>query len=434
MGFSLADFGLMGAGYNEVMDADRARRYSAEDRTFQLAERERKQREAIAAEQDAERRRAYEAELRAEMPKFLATGEEAIPARAAVPAQQLDPTEVDQGAIARAAVPAAPAQPNEEAMYRRFQEIAAKHGRLDHHEAMKERLKKYQDEGVLDFIKKARQGAGETELVETFNKNGKVKLAGLRKVDDDDYVGVTSDGKDVSLNTSRMIESLLGPKDLIAHTDRTEKTAAALEAKRIGLEQQDRANAARAGERTANIGLREAQAELARARAGAADRGKPDKPRNWTSFDNEIGKAATDLSTSNDAGKKVVDHARKASIKSMAQALARANPEDYASPGAAVDAAVERLDEVRAQAAARATREVQQNPGAPGAFKESPDQFVRRRTDEIAKNELRTATPAKAKAAAASPAPSGAPKKGDVIDGYRFKGGNPNDKSNWERA
>jgi hypothetical protein len=30
--------------------------------------------------------------------------------------------------------------------------------------------------------------------------------------------------------------------------------------------------------------------------------------------------------------------------------------------------------------------------------------------------------------------PVGAPKAGDIIQGYKFKGGNPNDKSNWEKA
>lgn len=35
---------------------------------------------------------------------------------------------------------------------------------------------------------------------------------------------------------------------------------------------------------------------------------------------------------------------------------------------------------------------------------------------------------------AASPAaPKGAPKAGDIVDGYRFKGGNPADKNNWEK-
>ena len=33
----------------------------------------------------------------------------------------------------------------------------------------------------------------------------------------------------------------------------------------------------------------------------------------------------------------------------------------------------------------------------------------------------------------ASPAPTGAPRAGDVVDGWRFKGGNPADRNNWER-
>jgi hypothetical protein len=31
------------------------------------------------------------------------------------------------------------------------------------------------------------------------------------------------------------------------------------------------------------------------------------------------------------------------------------------------------------------------------------------------------------------PKPSGAPMKGQVIDGFKFKGGNPSDPSNWEK-
>lgn len=352
MGISLSDIGLMGSGYNEVMDADLRRRQGAEDRTYQIEERARKQREAIAAEQDAERRRAYESELRAELPRYL-SGDQAIPARTAVQAQPADDGRLyENGSVPRAAQPAAPAQPNEEGMYRRFQEIAAQHGRLDHYEAMKDRLKKFQDEGVIDFIKKARQGASDEDLVQTFNKNGKVKLAGLRKVNDDDYQGVTQDGKEVSLNLHRMTESLLGAKDLIAHVDK----AADRERKAKEAEEKAKIAQQRASDQgtltAANIGLREAQAALVTARAEGRTGGGADPSQrragNWNAFDKQVKDLATTHLTSPDpdTGKPTLDRKNLVALTSMASAIARRNPE--LSPAESLEQASNKIAEIQA--------------------------------------------------------------------------------------
>jgi hypothetical protein len=410
MGFSLANAGLMYQGAAEVLDQDQRRRDAVVDRQYTLEERDRKRREAERAEAERLRQESYSAEVRATMGDYLAGGAKAKPAQEAEAAQPLDPYEVDQGAIGRAGKAAKPAQDNTEGMYEALRSIAAKHGQQKDYEAMEKRLKAYKEEGVLDFIAKARQGAPDDELVETFNKSGKLKIKGIKRVDDDDFEAVLEDGRTTSLNVTRMTESLLTPKDQLALKDKEserERKAREAEQKVIVARERLALDERNAASRRA---LQEAQAELAQYRAGGGG-AKPAKPRSWTSFDNEIGKAAADLSTSTDpGGKKVVDHARKAAIKSMAQALARANPEDYDSPGAAVDAAVERLDEVRNQAAARAQREVQQNPGAPAAFRESAAQYVQRRTDELTKGTLRQA--AKAKPAETSAAPAAA--SGDV--------------------
>lgn len=434
MGFSLADFGLVGAGYSDVMSSRARSARDAEDRAYQVEQRKRADQEYARKMEEAARQRAYDEELRAETAKYLAGGEKATPAQPAVQGQALDPYEVDQGAVARAAQPAQPAQVNEEGLYKALEAVQRKHGKMDEAEKTRKNLKAFQDEGVIEFIKKARQGATDDDLVTAFNKAGNIKLSGLTKVDDDNYAGVTQDGKDVHFNLPRMTESLLGAKDLVAHMDKTaERERRASEAEgRAKLQQEKLAVSQQLA--SSQTGLREAQAELARARAGAAGgapRGRTSG--NWNQFDTQVKQLATAHLTSQDpdTGKPVVDRKNLLKLTSMAQALARRNPN--LSPAEALEQAAERMDVVRAiQDRARDQAENEASALFAKGQGKQRDAWVESR----AKNLAKMRTPAEGDSPAADPAAVAkaqrGPKPGDVIDGYRFKGGNPNDEANWE--
>lgn len=419
MGFNLADIGLMGSGVNEVLDLDRVRRQAAEDRAALLEERKRKEEEAVAAQEEARRQRAYLEEARATMGQHLAGGALGIPAQAAVAGQVLDPRQQEGGDVPIAPQAAKPAQDNTLGMYESLQKVAAKHGRLDQFEAMKKRFDTAKEEGVVDFIRKARQGASEPDLMDAFNQTGKVKLAGLRKMNDDEYAGVTADGKPVRLNLTSMTESLLGPKDMLTHQDRSERTAATLESKRLTLEQQDRANAARAGEREANIALKAAQADAARARAGKDDRAPAGNGRtagNWNQYDSQLRQLATVhlTSTDPDTGKPVLDRKNLVMLTSMAGTLARQDPN--LSPAEALQAGLDKLDEIRnIQDASLSQAEEEakgySNQGDRAKYvKDRTAKLVKMRTTLATEKAGATAAPAApAAAAAAKPPVSGAP-------------------------
>lgn len=403
MAFSLANFGLAAGGARDVLNERVSRERADQDREYQLAKRKREEDDALIKQEEAKRDRAYAEELRATLPKYLSGGANASPAQPAVPGEVLDPFAVDGGEVARTAQPAKPAGDNTEGLYKALQDVAAKHGRLDHYEAMKKRIKTAADEGVIDFIAKARQGLPETELLASFNQNGKVKLKGLRRAGEDEFAAVTEDGQPIRLNLTSLTESLLAPKDLLIHRDKGEKTAAVLEARRLTAEQQDRANAARSGEREARILLATTQADLAAARA---DRVR-NPVENWTAFDNEIRKAASDLSTtSTEDGKKAVDYKRKAALVSMAQEMARRNPEAYSSPTAAVDAAMEKLDEIRGVQDKAADQAEQESAGLNFDTPAKRQAWIKSRAERLTKTRLGQGEARSAPAKAAAPAPA----------------------------
>lgn len=413
MGLNLADFGLGMVGVNEMLDADRARRAYEADRTYLETQRKRVDEEAAAAQEDARRRRAYEQEQRSAMAEYLAGGSKAIPAREAVAGQVLDPRQQEGGDVARAAQPATPPQANDEGMYQALKAIAQKYGRLDHYDQLEKRLKAYQDEGVVDFIKKARQGASDSELVQAFNKSGKVKLAGVRKVDDDDYQGVTEDGQPVSLNITRMTESLLGPKDLLAHTDRTaDRERKARDAEEKARLAQDKA--AMQGKLNDSLaGLRDAQGELARARAGTAGNGvDPNvrRPGNLNQFDNQVKSLATTyLASKVDADGKPVPGSKKDVLKltAMASALGRQNPQ--LSPGEAVEAAAAKMAEIDAiRETARDQAERESDTLDFGKDEKKRKDWVQGRTERLTKMRS-TMAGGDEPAAPAAPKPAAAP-------------------------
>lgn len=410
MGFSLSNFGLVSEGMNRSFDqraaredAERRRKQQEDDRAYELERRKR-------TEEDEARTRAYAEELRQTLPKYLSGGEQAKPAQAAVPGEVLDPFAVDGGEVARTAQAAKPSGDNTEGLYEALKGVAAKYGRLDHYEAMKDRIKKAADEGVLDFIKKARTGTTEPELLESFNKSGKVKLKGLRRAGEDEFMAVTEDGQPVRLNLTSMTESLLAPKDLLTHLDKgAERERKAADAERRASYQGQVLDSKRQA-LEARSGLVAAQEELARARAEAA-RNPNAKPRgagNWNSFDSQVKSLAREQLTGIDpeTGKKTVDHKNVALLTSMASALARSDPEAYPSPGEAITAAAEKLDEIRAAQDGAQSQAEDESSGLKFNDEKKRQAWIKSRAERLAKMRLPGKAAKSAPAKPAAPAPT----------------------------
>lgn len=338
-----SDVGLVGSGVQDVLTRAEAARNAEADRAWLTQERARKSESEQAALDDARRQRAFADEVRSIIPQYLAGGDNAIQAQPATPGVQLDPRQQEGGDLSTPAQPAQPAQDNISGLYQAIQEAALRNGRLSDYEAMKKRLDAYKSEGVLDFIAKARQGAPESTLLDTFNQSGKVKLAALQKVDDGQYVGQTTDGQKVDLNLDRMTESLLGPKDYLAHSDRTDRTAATLDARKMAIDASEARNQGLDALRNANTALAEARLAKLTSGDGAGSRTQG----NWNVFDSQVRAHARDYVTEldPDTGKYVTD--RKAALKlaSMASALARKDP--TLSAAEAVEAASQKLDSMR---------------------------------------------------------------------------------------
>lgn len=418
MAFSLANFGLAAGSARDVLNERVSRERADQDREYQLAKRKREEDDALIKQEEAKRDRAYAEELRATLPKYLSGGANATPAQPAVPGEVLDPFAVDGGEVARTAQPAKPAGDNTTGLYEALKGVAAKYGRLDHYEAMKKRIKTAADEGVIDFIAKARQGLPEPELLASFNQNGKVKLKGLRRAGEDEFAAVTEDGQPIRLNLTSLTESLLAPKDLLTHRDKGEKTAATLEARRLSLEQQDRANQARAGEREARILAATAQADLAAARADRVRNPveKPPKPIDFVKLDNAVGSQLKPEYPKE-------DYAGYAMHKATVSALLRRDPERWKDdlPGAIAEArrvvgetkeaarrvAVKEAEaiEVKAKRTLLPDRSFKEASGGKASTKK---RFIEQRTNELASESLAGKSPAPARQAAA-PAPDGIP-------------------------
>lgn len=403
---NLADFGLQMAGANDVIQQQ-------QDRDYILARRQREEEQAIAAQDEARRQRAYQSELRATIPTFLSGGTNAIPAQPAVAGQQLDPRQQEGGDVPVTAQPAKPARDNEEGMLKAWEQIAIKHAQLPQYEAAKTRVKALADEGVVDFIRKARQGASESDLVDAFNKSGKIKITGLRKIDDNDYQAVTADGQPVSLNLERMTESMLGAKDLLAHLDKSEKTAAVLRGQEDKIAGKEREAALSAGLRDAKEELARSQARRADAQASGVGAGDPSARRagNWNQFDAQVKSLATTHLTQMDdtTGKPALDRKNLVRLTSMASAMGRTNPD--LSPAEALDKAIEKFDEVRRIQEGAADQAEQESGGLKFDNEKQRQQWVRGRADRLTKmrNSITEPDTASAPPAAAAGAPAAAP-------------------------
>lgn len=440
MGFNLADFGLVSSGWNASADAERARQIAEEDRLAQLELRRQKQAQAAAAQAEFERQQAFQTEARQIVPKFLSGGDQAIPAQPASTTEIPQPAISDEGegnTTLPPAVkenPAKPASDNYAGMYDALQKVALKHGRVADYETMKGHAQKLQEEGVLDFVRAARRGADDEELKDTFNKSGKVRLKQLTKVGADQYAGLTEDGKPVAFDLNQITESLLAPKDLLAHKDRGElqqvrrelgqaatearntATQARLEAAIAKIDAADGVNAARAA-------LMSAQAELARVKAGGGG-GKGRTAGNWNQFDKEVRTLAqTHLTTLDaDTGKPTLDRKNMVALTSMAAALARDDPESYGSPAEAVAGAVDKMAEIKRVQEDAQTQAADEVKDLGFTDPKQRERWTRSRADNLARARQSAAAPAPAKAASV-PAAAGVEEPQTEADFAKLKKG-----------
>lgn len=351
MGFSLADVGLAAQGYDQAEMRRQAVNGAREDHDWQM-----QQRRQLADQQHREL--AYQQELRDTMSQYLAGGAQGVPGSPQTTVQVAPPVANDDNGTAMPTVPkvtaAKPADDNMPGLYKAMASVQAKYGKAGEFEDTRKRLKKFQDEGVLDFISKAKQGAPDDELLDSFNKSGAVKLADLKRVGDGSYVGTTADGKPVGLDVKAMTESLLSPKDLLAHQDKTELAGERLKAVQTRTDAQKSIQDAKD---RAQADVRDARAEALRSRAGYDDaradgtvstgRGAGRTAGNWNQYDAQVRQLATVHLTAPDpdTGKPALDRKNLVSLTSMASQLARQHPE--ISPAEAVSAAVDKIDELK---------------------------------------------------------------------------------------
>lgn len=420
MGFTLADVGLVSTGWNASADAERARQMAEEDRLYQLEQRRQRQEQAAAAQAEFQRQQAFGSDSRAIIQKHLAGGEQSIPASSVEIPQPATSDEGDNNTTLPPAIKEQPAQDNYAGMYSALQAAAVKHGRLDDFEKVKQRSQKFQEEGLLDFTRAARRGASDDELKDTFNKTGAVRLKELRKIEDGKYVGMTESGKAVSLDLDQITESLLDPKSLLAHKDKSELTSAKLKMNEVTNEAksttaQAKLDASRAA-LDARSGVLSAQEDAARARAerdrALADKAGQPKEIKWPQFDAQLKALAKDqLTTTDKLGKKTTDFKAVASLSSMASAIARSDPETYPSPATALTAAAEMMDEISQVAKSQAEKEAEAldkkstwfSDAVKAATGKPKPQFIADRTAELLKKGMQTAAPPAPAAGAAAP-------------------------------
>lgn len=408
MGFldGIAALGLAGRGFDET---DRRIR----DRDWQQEERERQRRLNEMALAEAVRRDELARGLRETMAN--------VPRRAA--ARGLDittPVENDPYGEGYVRTERGFDQPEGgvdlQATTRAAADYLAGKGEIEASEKYRKALKQMEDEGFKDVIVGVAAGKNPAEIAKEFNALGEKRIVG-GTTDGKTYRFKYEDGTEATYQRDQMRElaqqfGFLKKPDLhnvpagstVLRDGKPVYTAPAKETPR---------NIDPLSPEGIEAATRRAEA-VERARANARPE-KPPKPRNWTSFDNGINAAASDIATSTDpvTGKKAVDYETKGQIRALAQQLARSDPEAYESPAAAVDAAREQLDALRADIAARVQREISENPGAPKAYGQTPEDYTRRRVSELTKralHELRGGKPAAkepAKPAAEKPKPAG---------------------------
>lgn len=315
----------------------------------------------------------------------------------------------------------APAQADVRGKMAAAQDYLAQKGEMEQAEKYRKALKALESEGYQSIVVGVAGGKTPKEIAEQFNAVGEKRIVG-GSTDGRNYRFKFEDGTETTYNRDQMRDLatahgfLKKPETKIVPAGSVETVDGKPVFTNTNVKPED------PEVKAARLDLIGAQTEAARARAErdsakAAEGPKPPKPRNWTSFDNEVSRAAGDLATSTDVtGKKAIDYDRKGQIRSLAQKLAREDPEAYDSPAAAVDAAVERLDAVRGDAVRRATREVDENPDAPAAYRETREKYIARRSAEIAKRELRNM--GKAKEPERAPATSATPKPKAATTSY----------------
>ncbi len=272
-------------------------------------------------------------------------------------------------------------------------------------------------------------GGDKDGALQAFNASGQHKATGIGDNGDGTYtINMTGpDGQPIArrMDPKKEMLSFLTPPQFIAHQDREGKLnvqQAGLESRERGLNAQMEARERMLTERlrsaelnaaereatrrelnaikdqaAANIydlrtrglevtsqnnelrgKLLEAQTALANARTGKVDAETAAGPkRNWGQINNEISREAdkTDYSQVPDGmglGKTRTDAGKAAQIRSIAQRLARQNPDFADSPADAVFAAAQKMKEIDAMVTSQVETEATQvKAGEPGLFDKS---------------------------------------------------------------
>jgi hypothetical protein len=297
---------------------------------------------------------------------------------------------------------AVPESPNVAGQVQAAQQYLSRQGELEASEKMRKVMKSLEDEGYKSIVVGIASGEDPKEIQKKFNNIGKERiLGGVVDPGTGEYVFKMEGGEERRYNPTKVrgLATQMGFMEKPALHNAPAGSTVLQDGKPIytapnrPLKEEDPdLTAAKTAYYKAGTDLRGARGDLldrtdpnlrGRGGAGAAGRPTPGAP-GTTAFNNEVSKAAGDHATGEDLnGKKKVDYDRKNAIRSLAQKLAKEDPEAYSSASAAVDAAVEQLDGAKRKAETRARAELTDNPGANGT--ESVNAYVDRRTKELTK-------------------------------------------------
>lgn len=383
----LAAAGGMYGGYTgaEMADTGRRRQLQAEQQAaLQLA----------AAQRDED----FRARAASGLADFLPSGAKAT----TVQTQEIAPDDQAPSGFQDAGPAAVKRYDNRAGALDFMREAAIKSGNPDRAMEIDKRLRAYKDEGLLDTARAIASGQPDDVIRDTFNASGRVKLASVKRLDKSRIVGVTEDGRQVQFDASQMMGGLLSPDQFKRDESREEVTQARLS------EGNWKSEAARAKAENDRI---KAEAYRDRmSRLGGPAGSKPVDPakeraerRRWQA---DVERYARDEATSIDpeSGAKVVDSDRLNQIAGLSALLVQEQPDLLSDPRGTAQAASMRLEELKAKAGDKATREwggMAEGAGEePGAFegvtsvgggREGKQAYIQRRTQEIVKGLMRNA-------------------------------------------